>query len=72
MSPKHSQMRIILELGLKLFWIFGSNQELFIQLKKIQSVNIRSVLAFFIWSFEVQITTKRRIKSQIDSLIPDH
>jgi hypothetical protein len=53
-------------------WIFGSNRGLFIQLENFQSVDITSGLAFFIWSFEIQIMIKRRIKSQIDSLIPNH
>jgi len=44
----------------------------FISLKSYQSVDVKNGLAWAIWTFVAQVMAKRRAKSQIAILTPDH
>jgi hypothetical protein len=44
----------------------------FISLESYESVDVENELAWAIWTFEAQVKGKRRAKSQIGSLTPDH
>jgi len=44
----------------------------FISLERYQSVDVENGLTLVIWTSAAQVMTKRRAKSQTDSLIPNH
>jgi len=44
----------------------------FISLESYQSVNFENGLAWAIWASVAQVMAKRRARSQIGNLIPDH
>jgi hypothetical protein len=44
----------------------------FISLKNYQIVDVENGLAWAIWISEAQVMAKRRVRSQIGSLTPDH
>jgi hypothetical protein len=44
----------------------------FISLENYQSVDVENGLAWAIWTFITQVMEKRRARSQIGSLTPDH
>jgi hypothetical protein len=41
-------------------------------LEKFQSINIKSEFTFSIWSYELKIFAKPKVKSEIDNLIFHH
>jgi hypothetical protein len=45
---------------------------LFISLKNYRSVDVENGLAWAIWTSTAQVMAKRKVRSQIDSLTPDH
>jgi len=45
---------------------------LFISLKSYQSVDVENGLTWAIWTSTTQVMAKRKVRSQIDSLTPDH
>jgi hypothetical protein len=54
--------------GVKTQWL----EEFFISLKSPWNVNVQNGLASPIWTFKTQVMAKRRARSQIGNLIPDH
>jgi len=44
----------------------------FILLENYQNVDVENGFAWAIWTYVAQVMAKRKAKSQIDSLTPDH
>jgi hypothetical protein len=44
----------------------------FISLESYQNVDVENGPTWAIWTFATQVMAKRRAKSQIDNLTPDH
>jgi hypothetical protein len=44
----------------------------FISLESYQSVDVANGLAWAIWTYASQVMAKRRVRSQIGNLTPDH
>jgi hypothetical protein len=47
-------------------------EALFISLKSYQSVDVENGLAWMIWTFAAQVTSKGNVESQIGSFTPNH
>jgi hypothetical protein len=47
-------------------------EEFFISLKISWNINVKNGFASPIWTFETQVMAKKRVGSQVGSLIPDH
>jgi hypothetical protein len=58
--------------GSHLMWRQGMFEEFFISLKISWNINVKNGFASPIWTLETQVMAKKRVGSQVGSLIPDH